>query len=852
MASAEHEGIIKISPQTSTAYLQISCTNEYIALPATENEVGLWRHGKLDKRPLHLRSHSSTITALCFGHKNNPCYLCSASKDAIIVWKAEQAFVDYVTGTPSVGVKIAKDLGHCCHLCFSPDDFFVAACIEKEVWIINIENCKLVATLEGHTGQVTASIFCPHDISKFVTISEDRTFKIWDIKKAALIYQSSIISSSPFWSVAMHPEHMHFSVGSADGKVRVYDMVSHRCLHEVDIMNALAKRNSERRDSSASSDSDTTISTEVICPDDYVKEISDPTLEYNETVREVLKDPPYLIAGCTSVIAMFDANTMDVVFSMDLMESMICTTKLDPVEYCVSSAGCFAFSTSTDTLNIHCLAGSMFENNVHALTIQPDRTQKVDSGSSESEASDAWSESQDSYVETKNPVPAELTVLSTAPLVNGSPLQAMLESKQSTKKSQKGSKTPRGSSQMDQPLTFNSKVKSSGYSATSRSAMFTPKTNASSKKNGSAVRKVSDAEKAKGGVLSGLLSDCYPMKSDPPVQLVHKSKLPPKPTSIVSLAFSDDGKQMSSALGDKHAFMFKIPYTGKVSSYTGHDNVVNTSQISHDNSFLLTSSDDKTAKLWSKSHSNALLTFSNVKHNFQSEKINAGSEQSNPSFPKEITKASFYYVDKFVLLSCLNSLYMYKYHIGEEKNDIKRYHTQNRYKLVRDFKIKGVQNINIVLAACSDKSIAVFDMNIGKVARTMKDAHTRVVHTICQNQGSPYVSHPSEAYDLFLTSAPTDGIKLWDLRADRCVRKFDGHVNRSQKVGLAYSPCSRYIATGSEDRCAYVFDIRNSAYLHRLAGQSGVVSCVDFHPQKPMLATGSLDGEIRFYSDVVS
>ena len=67
-------------------------------------------------------------------------------------------------------------------------------------------------------------------------------------------------------------------------------------------------------------------------------------------------------------------------------------------------------------------------------------------------------------------------------------------------------------------------------------------------------------------------------------------------------------------------------------------------------------------------------------------------------------------------------------------------------------------------------------------------------------QGSMFVSHPPSAYDLFLTAAVADGIKLWDLRTNRCVRRYDGHVNRSQPVGLDISPCARYIATGSEDR----------------------------------------------------
>ena len=48
--------------------------------------------------------------------------------------------------------------------------------------------------------------------------------------------------------------------------------------------------------------------------------------------------------------------------------------------------------------------------------------------------------------------------------------------------------------------------------------------------------------------------------------------------------------------------------------------------------------------------------------------------------------------------------------------------------------------VDIVLAACSDKSVAVFDMNVGKVVRRMKDVHTRNVHSICQNQVSQICS----------------------------------------------------------------------------------------------------------------
>ena len=90
----------------------------------------------------------------------------------------------------------------------------------------------------------------------------------------------------------------------------------------------------------------------------------------------------------------------------------------------------------------------------------------------------------------------------------------------------------------------------------------------------------------------------------------------------------------------------------------------------------------------------------------------------------------------------------------------------------------------------SDKSIEVFDMNVGKGVMTWPNAQERPVHCIAQNkvrtcvcvcrsetltgmvlsflvQGSKFISHPSSGYDLFLTSAVTDGVKLWDLRQSR-------------------------------------------------------------------------------------
>ena len=64
------------------------------------------------------------------------------------------------------------------------------------------------------------------------------------------------------------------------------------------------------------------------------------------------------------------------------------------------------------------------------------------------------------------------------------------------------------------------------------------------------------------------------------------------------------------------------------------------------------------------------------------------------------------------------------------------------------------------MCAGTDKSIEVFDMNQGKSCLTIHEAHSRPFSQILQNGGE----HNQNSYDLFLTSAVTDGIKLWDLR----------------------------------------------------------------------------------------
>ena len=70
----------------------------------------------------------------------------------------------------------------------------------------------------------------------------------------------------------------------------------------------------------------------------------------------------------------------------------------------------------------------------------------------------------------------------------------------------------------------------------------------------------------------------------------------------------------------------------------------------------------------------------------------------------------------------------------------------------------------------------------------------------------------------------------------RCISRFASHLNQAHSVSAIFSPCGRFIATGSEDKAAYIYDIRSSAPLHKLKGHSDVVGTLAYHPLTPTVS----------------
>jgi len=455
-------------------------------------------------------------------------------------------------------------------------------------------------------------------------------------------------------------------------------------------------------------------------------------------------------------------------------------------------------------------------------------------------------------------------------------------------------------------LVFHTRIKSSGYgpAPTAAGAKGPRQLNLGGlhqKANSTAGRQF-QAQQRKGSAGSSAASSAsaasekrYPLDAGPINVLSPfnppSSKSPPLHNGpIIHASFSSDAKRLLTASLDSTACATRCPpwkHPQGSSHLLGHKKPLRcaawawtkpnaTANGKESDVMMLTSSSDATARLWQLGRADPLLVFDHLKRNESSVGAPAASSSAaaaaaaaaasdNPAFSSDIVACSFFRQNQLVLLAHRNALLVYRYFIDPAKTntDLKKLQNLNKYKLLLSSPVSGSQSLStfacvnsfmstLVLLADSARGLHWLDLSSGQLVRSVADAHSKPVHCVTMNPPSAFVPEAGESaldtHQLFATVAADSAVKLWDVRSKECARRITGHVNRSAPVRAAFSPCSRYLAAGSEDNRAYVFDLRTGNILDKLAGATDVVCDVAYNPLHPQLVTAGYDGRIRFYT----
>ncbi|XP_060098602.1 WD repeat-containing protein 27 [Heteronotia binoei] len=797
------------------SHVQLACDLHYFAFPLNGNELCIWNTtDDTDHQPLHLIGHHHSITAVAFGNKVNPLLLCSASCDYVIVWNLDECMKKVLQGLMPQGIVIGTVLGIVLYVRFSPDDQTVAVCAGNRIYMLNTKDDTILAELEGHLAPVTAAEFCTWEKNILISVSEDRSFKVWDYSTGLLIYQSAVITAFPLLSLFIDEENKHIITGCADGQVWIFSLISgqqYRCVVHINVKREREKFYSKIRKSKQLGEIHN--ASKVYTPTNLRAE------ETAETIFPVLQiehcDKCVNLSDVEQSFSSVNARCLWIGTSTGLFIINLANFEVEAVLHyrdysslSIHFAGSCALMRKAVSGKVFCLLTSMFDNRIALLEINVTALLK--------------SQQNKLVVSGRE---KGLSVIASCPLLPTSPLCMKKERKKAVNKKDKLDKK---STIRDKPLVFHSKIKSSGYTSMPHTTMFSPRTTAK-QSNLASKGKRSCKQRNKE----------YPLTRSPPTRSERHITVADKPTSICCIQYSGDGELLACGLADKTLLVFGSNLKATPTVYSGHDGAVNSVGWSHDKNWLV-SSEDRTLRIWSVSNAEPALCL--------------GKE----AFHKPIRSAQFYYIDTFILLSCGAEFHLLKYLLDISKNEIKRYKNKSFCKSIQKFpmastvEITSLSAVNefysyIVLAAGSNRVLEVFDLNAGCSAAVIPDVHSRAVHQICQNKGSAFSTQQNDAYNLFLTTAVGDGIKLWDLRTLRCERRFEGHSTRCHPCGVAVSPCGQFIACGSEDKCAYVYEINSSTYSYKLTGHSESVISVAFNPASPQLTTATLDGKLQLF-----
>ena len=73
---------------------------------------------------------------------------------------------------------------------------------------------------------------------------------------------------------------------------------------------------------------------------------------------------------------------------------------------------------------------------------------------------------------------------------------------------------------------------------------------------------------------------------------------------------------------------------------------------------------------------------------------------------------------------------------------------------------------------------------------------------------------------------------------------YTGHVNKKYCITPRFSVTNgKYIVSGSEDHCVYIWDLQGKNLLQKLEGHTDTVISVNCHPTENMIASAGLLGD---------
>ncbi|KAL1920473.1 uncharacterized protein VTP21DRAFT_850 [Calcarisporiella thermophila] len=144
----------------------------------------------------------------------------------------------------------------------------------------------------------------------------------------------------------------------------------------------------------------------------------------------------------------------------------------------------------------------------------------------------------------------------------------------------------------------------------------------------------------------------------------------------------------------------------------------------------------------------------------------------------------------------------------------------------------------LVLSGSDDMTIRLWDWEKGWKCMQVFEGHTHYVMSLAFN--------PKDT-NTFVSACLDKTIKVWSLGSPIPNFTLEGHDKGVNYADYYHGGDKPYLVSGADDKLVKIWDYQNKSCVQTLEGHTQNVTFACFHPELPLIISGSEDGSVRLW-----